>query len=71
MTTGMTDRNSKRSAVMRVCTTGGGSGSELGAGGPGNEAGGGEMEYDGREAGMEWAPSRRVDVASKGQALGN
>jgi hypothetical protein len=31
---------------MRVCTTGEGSGSDLGAGGSGNEAGGGEMEYD-------------------------
>jgi hypothetical protein len=37
---------------MRVCTTGEGSGSDLGAGGSGNEAGGGEMEYDGREAGI-------------------
>jgi hypothetical protein len=42
------DRNCKRSAVMRVCTAGEGrSGSDLGAGGSGNEAGGGEMEYDG------------------------
>ena len=39
------DRNCKRSAVMRVCTTGEGNGSDLGAGGSGNEAGGGEMEY--------------------------
>jgi hypothetical protein len=48
------DRNCKRSAVMRVCTTGEGegSGSDLGAGGSGNEAGGGEMEYDGRAG--EW-----------------
>jgi hypothetical protein len=46
------DRNCKRSAVMRVCTTGEGSGSDLGAGGSGNEAGGGEMEYDGRVAGI-------------------
>jgi hypothetical protein len=38
--------------VMRVCTTGEGSGSDLGAGGSGNEAGGGEMEYDGRVAGI-------------------
>ena len=34
---------------MRVCTTGEGNGSDLGAGGSGNEAGGGEMEYDGDE----------------------
>jgi hypothetical protein len=45
-------RNCKRSAVMRVCTAGEGSGSDLGAGGSGNEAGGGEMEYDGRVAGI-------------------
>jgi hypothetical protein len=46
------DRNSKRSAVMRVCMAGEGSGSDLGAGGSGNGngAGGGEMEHDGREA---------------------
>ena len=44
------DRNCKRSAVMRECTAGEGSGSDLGAGGSGNEAGGGEMEYDGRVA---------------------
>jgi hypothetical protein len=42
------DSNSKRSAVMRVCTAGEGSGSDLGAGGSGNGAGGDEMEYDGR-----------------------
>ena len=35
------DRNCKRSAVMRVCTTGEGSGSDLGAGGSGNEVGNG------------------------------
>jgi hypothetical protein len=46
------DRNSKRSAVMRVCMAGEGSGSDLGAGGSGNGADGGEMEYDGREAGI-------------------
>jgi hypothetical protein len=46
------DRNSKMSALMRVCTAGGGSGSDLGAGGSGNGAGGGEVEYDGRVAGI-------------------
>jgi hypothetical protein len=46
------DRYCKRSAVMRVCTAGDGSGSDLGAGGSGNEAGGGEMEYGGRVAGI-------------------
>jgi hypothetical protein len=45
------DRSCKRSAVMRVCTTGEGNGSDLGAGGSGNEASGGEMEYDGRDGG--------------------
>jgi hypothetical protein len=40
---------------MRVCTAGEGSGSDLGAGGSGNEAGGGEMEYDGRVAGGHWS----------------
>jgi hypothetical protein len=35
---------------MRVCTSGEGSGSDLGAGGSDNEAGGGGMEYDGRVA---------------------
>jgi hypothetical protein len=38
--------------VMRVCTTGEGNGSDLGAGGSDNEASGGEMEYDGRVAGI-------------------
>jgi hypothetical protein len=38
---------------MRECTGGEGSGSDLGAGSwCGNGAGGGEMEYDGREAGI-------------------
>jgi hypothetical protein len=49
------DRNCKRSAVMRVCTTGEGNGSDLGAGGSGNEAGGGEMEYDGRASDGHWS----------------
>jgi hypothetical protein len=40
-------------AVARVCTAGEGSGSDLGAGGSGNEAGGGEIEYDGRVAGID------------------
>jgi hypothetical protein len=37
---------------MRVCKAGEGSGSDLGAGGSGNGTGGGEMEYDGRVAGI-------------------
>jgi hypothetical protein len=47
---------------MRVCTAGEGIGSDLGAGGSGNEAGGGEMEYDGRVAG--------IGVASAGKEGG-
>ena len=54
------DRNCKRSAVMRVCTTGEGNGSDLGAGGSGNEAGGGEMEYH---------PHRAEPPASSGWVL--
>jgi hypothetical protein len=38
------DTNSKRSAVMRVCTAGEGSGSDSGSSGSGNGAGGGEVE---------------------------
>ena len=64
------DRNSKRSAVMRVCTTGEGSGSDLGAGGSGNEAGGGEMEYDGREAGIGASAGREDDMGRSGQIGG-
>jgi hypothetical protein len=47
---------------MRVCTAGEGSGSDLGAGGSGNEAGGGEMEYDGREAGIEVSAGKEGDI---------
>jgi hypothetical protein len=61
------DRNSKRSAVMRVCTTGEGSGSDLGAGGSGNEAGGGEIEYDGREAGIGASAGKEGDMGRSGQ----
>jgi hypothetical protein len=62
------DRNSKRSAVMRVCMAGEGSGSDLGAGGSGNGAGGGEMEYDGREAGIGASANLRVRVLERGSA---
>ena len=67
------DRNSKRSAVMRVCTTGEGSGSDLGAGGSGNEAGGGEMEsmeYDGRVAGIGVSAGKEGDMGRSGQIGG-
>ena len=64
------DRNSKRSAVMRVCTAGEGSGSDLGAGGSGNEAGGGEMEYDGREAGIGASAGKEGDMGRSGQIGG-
>jgi hypothetical protein len=62
------DRNCKKSAVTRVCTTGEGSGSGFGAGGSGNEASasGGEMEYDGRVAGI----GDRSDEYGKGGRYG-
>jgi hypothetical protein len=63
-------RNCKRSAVMRVCTTGEGSGSGLGAGGSGNEAGGGEMEYDGRVAGIGVSTGNEGDMGRSGQIGG-
>jgi hypothetical protein len=60
-------RNCKRSAVMRVCTAGEGSGSDLGAGGSGNEAGGGEMEYDGRVVGIGVSAGKEGDMGRSGQ----
>jgi hypothetical protein len=47
---------------MRVCTAREGSGSDLGAGGSGNEAGGGEMEYDGRVAGIGVGAGKEGDM---------
>jgi hypothetical protein len=68
MTTGnKNDRNCKRSAVMRVCTAGEGSGSGLGAGGSGNEAGGGEMEYDGRVTGIGVSAGKEGGMGRSGQ----
>jgi hypothetical protein len=64
------DRNSKRSAVMRVCMAGEGSGSDLGAGGSGNGAGSGEMEYDGREAGIGASAGMESDMGRSGQIGG-
>ena len=64
------DRNSKRSAVMRVCMAGEGSGSDLGAGGSGNGAGGGEMEYDGREADIGASAGMEGDMGRSGQIGG-
>jgi hypothetical protein len=62
------DRNCKRSAVMRVCTAGEGSGSDLGAaGGSGNEAGGGEMEHDGRVAGIGVSAGKEGDMGRSEQ----
>ena len=66
----VSDRNSKRSAVMRVCTTGEGNGSDLGAGGSGNEASGGEMEYDGRVAGIGVSAGKEGDMGRSGQIGG-
>jgi hypothetical protein len=61
------NRNCKRSAVMRVCTTGEGNGSDLGAGGSGNnEASGGEMEYDGRVAGIGVSAGKEGDMGRSG-----
>ena len=64
------DRSCKRSAVMRVCTTGEGNGSDLGAGGSGNEASGGEMEYDGRVAGIGVSAGKEGDMGRSGQIVG-
>jgi hypothetical protein len=64
------DRSCKRSAVMRVCTVGEGSGSDLGAGGSGNEAGGGEMEYDGRVAGIGVSAGKEGGMGRSGQKGG-
>jgi hypothetical protein len=70
MTTERNDRNSKRSAAMRVCMAGEGNGSDLGAGGTGNGAGGGEMEYDGREAGIGASAGMESDMGRSGQIGG-
>jgi hypothetical protein len=64
------DKKSKRSALMRVCMAGEGSGSDLGAGGSGNSAGGGEMEYDGREAGIGASAGKEGDRGRSGQIGG-
>jgi hypothetical protein len=64
------DRSCKRSAVMRVCTTGEGNGGDLGAGGSGNEASGGEMEYDGRVAGIGVSAGKEGDMGRSGQIGG-
>jgi hypothetical protein len=68
------DRNCKSSAVMRVCvcTTGegSGSGSDLGAGGSDNAASGGEMEYDGRVAGIGVSAGKEGDMGRSGQIRG-
>jgi hypothetical protein len=50
---------------MRVCTTGEGNGSDLGAGGSGNEASGGEMEYDGRVAGIGVSAGKEGDMRAQ------
>jgi hypothetical protein len=64
------DRNSKRSAVTRVCTAGEGSGSDLGAGGSGNGAGGSAVEYDGREADIGACVGKVGDMGRSGQIGG-
>jgi hypothetical protein len=58
---------------MRVCAAGEGSGSDLGAGGgSGNEAGGREMEYDGRVAvaGIGVSAGKEGDMGRSGQIGG-
>jgi hypothetical protein len=66
------DRNCKRSAVMRVCicTAGEGRGSDLGAGGSDNKAGGGEIEYDGRVAGIGVSAGKEGHKGRSGQIGG-
>jgi hypothetical protein len=64
------DRTSKRSASMRVCMAGEGSGSDLGAGGSGNKAGGGEMEYDGRKADIGASAGKEGDMGRSGKIGG-
>jgi hypothetical protein len=56
---GMHDRRSKEVGV--TC---------LGAGGSGNEASGGEMEYDGRVAGIGVSAGKEGDMGSSGQIGG-
>jgi hypothetical protein len=53
---------------MRVCTTGEGNGSDLGAGGSGNEASGGGMEYDGRVAGIGVSAGKRRAICDMGRS---
>jgi hypothetical protein len=65
------DRNIKRSASMRVCMAGEGSESDLGAGGSGNKAGGGEIEYDGLEAGIGASAGKEGDMGRSGQIGGD
>jgi hypothetical protein len=55
---------------MRVCKAakaGEGSGSDLGAGGSGNGASGGEMEYDGRVADIGASAGKEGDMGRSGQ----
>jgi hypothetical protein len=60
----------RSAAVMRVCTTGEGNGSDLGADGSDNEANGGEMEYDGRVAGIGVSAGKEGDMGRSGQIGG-
>jgi hypothetical protein len=52
---------------MQVCKAGEGSGSDLGAGGSGNGASCGEMEYDGRVAGIGASAEKQGDMGRSGQ----
>jgi hypothetical protein len=53
-----------------MCMAGEGSRSDLGAGGSGNGAGGGEMEHDGREAGFGASAGKEGDMGRSGQIVG-
>jgi hypothetical protein len=55
---------------MRECMAGEGSWSDFGAGGSGNGAGGGEMEYDGREADIGACAGEVCDMGRSGQIGG-
>jgi hypothetical protein len=55
---------------MRVCTTGEGNGGDLGADGSGNEASGGEMEYDGRVTDIGVSAEKEGDMGRSGQIGG-
>jgi hypothetical protein len=57
--------------VIRICTAGEGSRRDSGASGSGNGPGGGEVEYDGRVAGIDARHAGEVsDMGRSGQIGG-